>query len=94
MANDQPEQGKVYSLTGENSIASGNSWADSVVKCKQCGNDNDSMVAYTKDQVCGKCTRKAQSKVVKNNPDVPSEVFEIEDSEEMAQLWHDMDFED
>lgn len=33
MANDKPEYGKVYSLTGSgNSIANGNSWAESEVK--------------------------------------------------------------
>lgn len=57
----KPEPGKVYSLTGaENSIAAGNSWAESVVRCKQCGSDEDGLVAYTKNQICGKCTRKNQ----------------------------------
>ena len=56
---DEPEAGKIYSLAGlGNSIANGNSWAESVIKCTQCGSDEDSMVAYTKYQVCGKCNRK------------------------------------
>jgi len=63
---DKPELGKVYSLTGiSNSIANGNTWADSVVKCKQCGNDNDTMIAYTKYQLCRQCTRKNHTKATK-----------------------------
>ena len=28
------------------------------MKCKQCGSDQDLMIAFTKYQICGKCTRK------------------------------------
>lgn len=66
MINDRPEYGKVYSLTGMGkSIANGNSWSESVIRCKQCGDDNDTLVAYTRDQICGKCTRKNHRKVSK-----------------------------
>lgn len=66
MINDRPEYGKVYSLTGlGKSIANGNSWAESVVRCKQCGSDDDAMVAHTKYQICGKCTRKNHRKAIK-----------------------------
>ncbi len=27
-------------------------------KCEQCGSDEDSMVAFTENKICGKCTRK------------------------------------
>jgi hypothetical protein len=27
-------------------------------KCKQCGKENDLLVAFTKHKVCGKCARK------------------------------------
>ena len=58
---NEPEAGKVYSLTGtsnEPCIANGNSWSQSVVRCKQCGTDNDLMIAYTNSQLCGDCIRK------------------------------------
>jgi hypothetical protein len=59
--NNKPEYGKQYALTGKKGdkcIANGNAWAESVVKCTQCGSDSDLMVAFTKYQICGKCTRK------------------------------------
>lgn len=34
-------------------------------QCVQCGDDSDLMVAFTKHQVCGKCTRKNYKQVVK-----------------------------
>ena len=68
IAKDEPEAGKVYSLTGGTgtpSIANGNTWAESVVRCKQCGDDSDSMIAYTKNQICGKCTRLNHERAIK-----------------------------
>jgi len=63
-------------------------------KCKQCGQDNDLLTAFTKYQVCRKCSkenhRQTVGKLVKNNPDVPSEIYDIEASEEMAMLARDM----
>lgn len=64
---DRPAEGKVYSLTGgmgQPSIANGNTWEESVVRCKQCGSDEDSLVAHTKHQICGKCTRRNHNKTV------------------------------
>ena len=58
-------------------------------KCKKCGNDDDLMTGLTNHQICGKCTRKAHANVVNNNPDVPSEVFDIEASDEIAQMARD-----
>ena len=34
-------------------------------KCKQCGNDNDLMTAFTKYQICGKCTRANHKRATK-----------------------------
>jgi len=33
--------------------------------CKQCGDDNDILTAFTADKICGKCTRKNHRKAVK-----------------------------
>lgn len=33
--------------------------------CKQCGSTDDLMVPFTKDQVCGKCTRSNHKRAVK-----------------------------
>ena len=35
------------------------------MKCKQCGDDNDLLVAFSKYQICGKCTRANYKKAVK-----------------------------
>jgi hypothetical protein len=34
-------------------------------KCKQCGDDTDLMVAFTKVKVCGKCVRKNYRKAMR-----------------------------
>lgn len=33
--------------------------------CKQCGDTNDLMIAFTDNQICGKCTRKNHKKATK-----------------------------
>jgi len=64
------------------------------MKCKKCGNENDLMVEFTNDGLCGKCTqanhKKAVAKVSKKYPSVPEAVFDIEASDEMAMAWGDM----
>lgn len=35
------------------------------MKCAQCGEDKDLMVAFSKYQICGKCTRKNHKKTMK-----------------------------
>ena len=34
------------------------------VRCTQCGSMNDSMLQFTKYQICGRCTRKNHKKVI------------------------------
>jgi ribosomal protein S27AE len=35
------------------------------MKCKQCGDDSDLLVAFTKHQICGRCTKQNHKKAVK-----------------------------
>jgi hypothetical protein len=35
------------------------------MKCKQCGADDDLLIAFTKFQICGKCTKQNHKKAVK-----------------------------
>jgi NMD protein affecting ribosome stability and mRNA decay len=33
--------------------------------CKQCGDDNDLLLAFTANKICGKCTRANHKKAMK-----------------------------
>lgn len=64
------------------------------MKCTKCNQDGDLLVAFTNYPVCGKCTRtnhsEAVGKLVKDNPSVPSEVYDIEASQEIADMYTEM----